>query len=161
MAKSTITVEGFVSKDPEVREAGAHRIITVTVPEEQGRMKDGQWVPDTDQQGNKIVHWWQAEFWNEYGDEIAKAVRKGTLVTVTGSPRPRAYLKNDGTVGISNTIANGTLAVVVRRPARGGGNGGGSGGPATQQAQEAWGAPQGDPGAGGGFDADGFNERPF
>jgi len=64
------------------------------------------------------------------------------------------YLKSDGTAGISNTIANGTLAVVVRRPARGGGNGGGSGGPATQQAQEAWGAPQNqDAGAfGGGFD---------
>ena len=161
MAKSTITVEGFVSKDPEVREAGSHRIVTVTVPEEQGRMKDGQWVPDIDKNTNeKIVHWWQAEFWNEYGDEIAKAVRKGTLVTVTGSPRPRAYLKNDGTVGISNTIANGTLAVVVRRPARGGGNGGGSGGPGDQWAQPATNGSQGgaqsfpDP---GGFDS----EQPF
>lgn len=44
--------------------------------------------------------------------------------------------------------------------AAGGGNGGGSGGPATQQAQNSWGKPQSDPGAGG-FGGDGFNDSPF
>lgn len=155
MATAKITVEGFVAKDPESRDAGQHRITTVTIPVEQGRKKDGQWVADTDQQGQKIVHWWEAEFWNEFGDEVAQTIRKGALVTVTGEPRPRAYLKKDGTAGIADTIVNASIAQVVRRPARGGGFGGGNGAPAAQQ----WGAgangPQnGAQGFGGGFEDD-------
>lgn len=158
MATDKITVEGFVSKDPEQLEAGQHRITSVTVPVEQGRMKDGQWVADTDQQGQKIVRWWEAEFWNEQGDAIGQTIRKGQLVTITGEPRPRAFVRNDGTAGLSFAIANPSIGVMVRRPARGGGSGGGSGAPATQQPQQSWGAPQGDPGTfGGGFE----DSQPF
>lgn len=141
MAKASITVEGFVSKAPESRAAGNHTITSVTIPVEQGRMKNGEWVPDTDQQGQKIVHWWEAEFWNEHGDVVAQTVGKGDLVTVTGEPRPRVYAKNDGTPGMSLSIVNAQIGVVVRRPSRqqgqGGGNGAGWHNPASAQSSGA------------------------
>lgn len=154
MAKANITVEGFVAKSPESRAAGSHAITTVTIPVEQGRMKDGQWVADTDQAGQKIVAWWEAEFWNEYGDAVAQAVSKGDLVTVTGEARPRVYAKNDGTPGQGLSIVNGQIAVVVRRPARGGGSGG--------QSQSEWAQPSPAPqnAQQGGF-GNGFDSSPF
>ena len=124
MAKSEITVEGFVARNPEARAAGSHTVTTVVVPEEQGRMKDGQWVADTDQQGNKIVVWWEAEFWNEHGDVVAATITKGDLVIMRGNPRPQAFVKKDGTAGLRPVIASATVAKVVRRPSR---NGSGSG----------------------------------
>lgn len=158
MSKATTTVEGWVAKDPETRQAGNHRITTVTVPVEQGRMKDGAWVADVDERGEKIVHWWEGEFWNDYGDAVASAIRKGALVELKGEPRPRAYPKKDGGVGIAETIVNGTVAEVVRRPSRQGGFGGGSPTQASSaQGQAAWGAPAASPGFSGSFD----DEQPF
>lgn len=128
MAKAEIYLEGFVSKDPESRAAGNHTITTVTVPVEQGRVKDGQWVADTDQQGNKIVVWWEAEFWNEHGDVVAANIHKGDLVQVRGEARPRVYVKNDGGAGLSAVVVNASVAKVVRKPSRGGaGASGGAG----------------------------------
>lgn len=138
MAKSEITVEGFVARNPEARAAGSHTVTTVVVPEEQGRMKDGQWVADTDKDGNKIVVWWEAEFWNEHGDVVAANVSKGDLVVVRGNPRPQAYVKKDGAAGLRPVIANATVAKVVRRPARGQGGGFGGG---SAQGQGDWAQP--------------------
>lgn len=156
MAKAEISVEGFVSKDPESRAAGSHTVTSVTVPVEQGRMKDGAWVADTDQQGNKIVVWWEGEFWNEYGDVVAATVRKGDLVVLRGEARPSAYSKNDGTAGLRASIVNGSVAVLVARPRRdrsGGGSGGGQGG----WSQPAQNAPQTGAQGFGGFP----DEEPF
>ncbi len=151
MPVAKITVEGFVSKDPETRDAGQHRITTVTVPVEQGRMKDGQWMPDVDQNGQKIVHWWEAEFWNEHGDAVSQAITKSMLVTITGEPRPRAYLKKDGTAGLAETIVNATVAQVVRRPSRQQPQGGaGQSGWATTS-PGGFGSATGDPGGFGNF----------
>lgn len=155
MAKANITIEGYVAKDPESRAAGNHTITSVTIPVEQGRMKDGQWVVDTDQQGNKIVVWWVAEFWNEHGDVVASQVRKGSLVTVTGEARPSVYVsKQDGSPRLSALVVNGQLAVVVPRPKRGGGQGASSA-PFTggSSSGDGWAAP----GASQSFD----NEAPF
>lgn len=117
MATIKSDIEGFVSKDPESRVAGQHTVVTVTVPVEHGRMKDGQWVPEVDQQGQKLpADWWEAEFWNERGAAIMDAVRKGSLVRITGGiPRPRLYQKNDGTPGLGLRLQGATLAVIPRQ----------------------------------------------
>lgn len=162
MAKSEITVEGFVAKAPESRAAGNHTITTVAIPEEVGRMKDGQWVPDMDKDGNKIVVWWEAEFWNEHGDVVAASIGKGDAVIVRGTPRPRAFVKNDGTAGMSATIVNPTIGKTVRRPSRNAqqGSGGGFVAGAGQPSQDPWNAPQN-----GGSEppqfGNGFGDEPF
>lgn len=160
MARAEVFVEGFVAKDPESRAAGNHTITTVTVPvKQEKRDREGKWVADTDRDGKEIVVWWEAEFWNEYGDVVASTIRKGDLVQVRGDARPRAFSKNDGTAGLAATIVNATVAKVVRRPSRnaqhGSGASGGSG--AGQRSPEPQNGVQGGF-QGGGFDAP---EEPF
>lgn len=147
MANARINIEGFVAKNPEQRQTGNHTVTTVTIPVEKGRMKDGQWVADTDKDGQKVVVWWEAEFWNEHGQQVAQEIQKGYLVRVEGEPWPRAFVKNDGTAGLTATITNPTISIVVRRPSRQNhGQGGFQGGP------NASGAPQA-----GGWSSDGGN----
>lgn len=156
---SRINIEGFVAKNPEQRQAGNHTVTTVTVPVEKGRRKDGQWVADTDKDGQKVVVWWEAEFWNEYGQQVAQEIQKGYLVRVEGEPWPKAYVKNDGSAGLAGTITNPTISIVVRRPSRQNNTQGGfQGGPAATGAPQTGGWSSGDANApqngdiGGGFD---------
>jgi single-stranded DNA-binding protein len=116
MSKATITIEGFVSSDPETRAAGNHRVTEVTVPYTPSKLVDGQWINEDE----KTV-WFVTSFWNELGDAVAGTVRKGSFVTITGTAGMEAFLRKDGSAGGKVTISKATIAVVVRsgaRPAR-------------------------------------------
>ncbi|MCS4277379.1 single-strand DNA-binding protein [Mycetocola sp. BIGb0189] len=115
MAELTIDLEGFVSKDPEQRTAGAHTVTEVTVPwtERRKNSQTGQW----EDYGDPV--WLSASFWNEHGEVVGITVSKGDLVRVKGTGiKTRAYQKNDGTTGIQVEIVNPEISVLVRRPAR-------------------------------------------
>lgn len=145
MSKATITVEGFVTKDPEMRQVNGKSVIAVDIAHTP-RKKDGdQWVDA----GETI--WFQASFWDRDAHAIAAAVRKSTLVTVTGQPELNLYQRQDGTSGVSVRIKFGTLGIIPREQQHQ------QSSPAPQQqggqagAQSAWDAPAG-----------GFNdETPF
>lgn len=108
MSKATITVEGFVTKDPELRQASGKSVVSVDIAHTP-RKKDGNdWVDA----GETI--WFQASFWERDAESIAAAVRKGTLVTVTGQPELNIYAKQDGSSGVSVRIKFGTLGVIPR-----------------------------------------------
>jgi single-strand DNA-binding protein len=108
MSKATITVEGFVSKDPEMRQVNGKNVIAVDIAHTP-RKKDGdQWVDAGE------TMWFQASFWDRDAQPIASSVRKGTLVTVTGQPELNVYSKNDGTPGVSVRIKFGTLGIIPR-----------------------------------------------
>lgn len=110
MSKATVTVEGFVTKDPEMRQVNGKNVIAVDIAHTP-RKKDGdQWVDA----GETI--WFQASFWDRDAQPIAAAVRKGTLVTVSGQPDLNVYTKNDGTPGVSVRIKFGTLGIIPREP---------------------------------------------
>jgi single-strand DNA-binding protein len=129
MSKATITVEGFVTKDPETRQAAGKNVIAVDIAHTP-RKKDGdQWVDAGD------TIWFQASFWDRDVAPIAASVRKGTLVTVTGQPELNVYQKNDGTPGVSVRIKFGTLGIIPRADAQ-------QGRTQPNSAQsDAWGAP--------------------
>jgi single-strand DNA-binding protein len=112
MSKATISVEGFVTKDPETRQAAGKNVIAVDIAHTP-RKKDGNdWVDAGD------TIWFQASFWDRDVDAIAASVRKGTLVTVTGQPELNVYQKNDGTAGVSVRIKFGTLGIIPRGDAQ-------------------------------------------
>lgn len=110
MSKATTTIEGFVSKDPETKDVNGHRVVEVTVPHTPRRQnkQTREWEDAGDTQ------WWVASFWDQDGDAILASVRKGSLVTVTGQPEPRAYSKNDGTAGIALGLKFATLGVIPK-----------------------------------------------
>jgi single stranded DNA-binding protein len=108
MSKAEIRVEGFVTKDPEMRQVNGKNVIAVDIAHTP-RKKDGdQWVDAGE------TMWFQASFWDRDAQPIASSVRKGTLVTVTGQPELNVYSKNDGTPGVSVRIKFGTLGIIPR-----------------------------------------------
>lgn len=115
MSTATITVEAFVANELEVRQAGDHRVVDVSLPHTPRKFDKSrnEWVDAGD------TVWFQATFWDEHVEPILQAVEKGSLVTVTGTPELEAYAKRDGTPGAKIKLAFPTIAVVVRRPRRG------------------------------------------
>jgi single-strand DNA-binding protein len=114
MSKAAITVEAFVANELNIREAGGHRVLDVSLPHTPSKKDDqGQWVdagPTT---------WYQATFWDEHADVVLRTIEKGSLVTVSGFPEIEVYSRTDGTPGGKVLIKYPTLAVVVRRPKQG------------------------------------------
>lgn len=109
MSKATISVEGFVTRDPELRNHNGKDVISVDVAHTP-RKKDGdQWVDA----GETI--WFQAAFWERDAAPIAASVRKGTLVTVTGLPEINVYTKQDGTTAVNVRIKGATLGIIPRQ----------------------------------------------
>lgn len=108
MSKATITVEGFVTRDPELRNANGKDVVSVDIAHTP-RKKDGdQWVDA----GETI--WFQAAFWERDARPVAETIRKGTLVTVTGSPELNTYTKQDGTTEVNVRIKGATIGVIPR-----------------------------------------------
>lgn len=114
MSSSAITVEGFVSHDLTVRNAGTHRVVDVTVPVTPSRKVDGQWVEDRD----KTV-WYEATFWDEHADAVLDSVQKGSLVILSGVPELEVFKRANGDPGAKIKIGTfPALSVVVRKPSR-------------------------------------------
>lgn len=149
--RAKIDIEGYVAKDPETRKAGQHTVTTVTIPvnHSKNNRQTGEWEPERDKDGNEVVSWYECEFWNEYGAQIAQEIQKKYHVRVTGDLRCRAYVKNDGTAGLSMTVVNPTISIIPRRPPRGGQQQGGFSQP--PQGQDEWGQSDTQAGFGGGF----------
>jgi single-stranded DNA-binding protein len=114
MSKAALAIEGFVSNDLEVRTAGTHRVVDVSVPHTPSKQVDGQWVNEDD----KTV-WFTATFWDAHADAVLDTVQKGSLVALTGSVELEVYAKRDGLPGGKINVTNPVIAVVVRKPKRG------------------------------------------
>lgn len=154
MNEPLVTIVGNVVADPEPRISQAGKSWVTFRIASTPRVRDRQSGDWSD--GEAL--WLGCRLYGEYADNVAATLTKGTRVIVQGRLSQRSYKDNNGQdrtsldleveeIGPSLRFAT---AQITRGQSRGGGNGGGSGGPATQQAQEAWGAPQGDPGAFGG-----------
>lgn len=115
MSNATITVTGSVANDLEVRQAGEHRVVEVSVPHTPRRFDKtrNEWVDSGD------TTWFQGTFWNEHGDAVLQSLEKGSLVTLAGEAQLEVYSKRDGTPGGKVKITNPEISVVVRRPKKG------------------------------------------
>ncbi|WP_341945671.1 single-stranded DNA-binding protein [Microbacterium sp. LWH11-1.2] len=110
MSKATTTIEGFVAKDPELGNHQGKAVTNVSIPHTPRRLnkQTNQW------EDAGATLWVQASFWEADAEAIVAAVRKGTLVTVTGQPELRVFQKTDGTTDAALSIRFGTLGVIPR-----------------------------------------------
>lgn len=126
MSKATLQVEGFIANDLQVRDAGGHRVVEVSVPHTPSKKNDaGEW------EDSGPTTWFTATFWNEHADELLSSVEKGSLVILSGMPELETYAKRDGTPGAKVKIMHPTIARVVRRKGR-------SGAVSEPKPQETW-----------------------
>lgn len=80
---STITITGFLSRDPEVRVTpNGNKITSLSIPSSHG---------GTD----KKTTWWRASFWGDKHEKIMPYLKKGSCLIVTGSLTrpPNTYVK--------------------------------------------------------------------
>lgn len=110
MSKSTLTIEGFVAKDPELGNHNGKSVTNVTVPHTPRRKN--QQTGQFEDAGPTL--WVQASFWEADAEAIAATVSKGTLVTITGQPELRVFQKQDGTTDAALSLKFGTLGVIPR-----------------------------------------------
>lgn len=110
MSKITMTVEGFVARDPEIKTTQSGRQVTnVSVPHTP-RKRDGR----GGYEDAGPTTWVQADFWDDMAVLIATTVRKGTLVRIEGVPAARAYLDKDGKPEGQLLLRFGTLSIIPR-----------------------------------------------
>lgn len=133
MSKATLTIEGFIARDPETRDHNGQQVATVTVPHTPRRKNrdTGQFEDAGD------TLWVQASFWGDDAAAIIQTARKGELVTITGQPELNVYTKNDGTAAASLRLKFATLGIIPRAT---------KSQPAQQRPQQ-WAAPAAQPDA--------------
>lgn len=114
MSRATVTVEGYVARDLELRRTGQGKAVTsITVPHQRSkRNQDGSW----DNQGETT--WWTATLWEEQAEQFAQLIRKGSHVIVTGIPEISTYQKSDGSTGVRSEILFATVGVIPRQQQR-------------------------------------------
>lgn len=89
----TLTVDGYAARDAEIKYTPQGAAVTEAL------------IPHTPRRFNEQTRQWEdagettwvtCSFWDKDAETAQQAIRKGTPVTVTGTPKIRAYTGKDG-----------------------------------------------------------------
>jgi single-strand DNA-binding protein len=131
MSKATMTVEGFLSADPEFREAQGKAVANFSVPHTARRLnkQSNQWedVGDT--------LWVRVALWERDAELAREHLSKGVLVRVEGEPVLKSW-ERDGKSGTNLELKFASWSIIPRQD---GGSQGRSGG-ASARNDEPWAA---------------------
>lgn len=85
-ANNVAVIIGRAGRDPEVRTVGTDKMVaSVTVAVNR---------PTKDSEGNYITDWFTCEFWGKQADLAGELIKKGTLLSVSGSFRMDRWESN-------------------------------------------------------------------
>lgn len=96
-----VTCYGNLTKDPVLNESGCCR---ASIAVRLSRKKDNQ-------QQSAFV---DANIWGRMGEAVAKYLKKGDPIIVTGNYFPSIYIGRDGQARMSHSIDNADVAFVSR-----------------------------------------------
>lgn len=113
MSKAAMTVEGLVATELQIRNAGASRVVDVSVAHTPQKKVGDRWEDAGE------TTWVSASFWDDHADVVMDTVQKGTLVILAGEPELSLYTSKAGVPGGKVVLRFPTLSVVVRRPRKG------------------------------------------
>lgn len=89
----TLTIDGYAARDAEIKYTPQGAAVTEAL------------IPYTPRRYNEQTRQWEdagettwvtCSFWDKDAETAQQAIRKGTPVTVTGTPKIRAYTGKDG-----------------------------------------------------------------
>ena len=89
----TLTIDGYAARDAEIKYTPQGTAVTEAL------------IPHTPRRYNEQTRQWEdagettwvtCSFWDKDAETAQQAIRKGTPVTVTGTPKIRAYTGKDG-----------------------------------------------------------------
>ena len=144
-----LIVTGFASEPVQRTTNGGKPLLDISVAHNE-RTRDrqtGEWSNAKDQDGNDIVFWTRATFFEDEAIFLANVIRKGDRIELEGEPRVRAFVnKTTGQPQAGVELRGAVVKVLPRAPRQDGQ--GGFGQPAAPQGVGGWAnAP-----AAGGFD---------
>lgn len=93
MTIATIQILGNVGNKPETKHAGGQTVTQFSLA-----------VSNKDKNGQTTV-WYNCAAWGKIGETIAQYVDKGHKMFVSGTFRPREYVKRDGSQGVSYDVS--------------------------------------------------------
>lgn len=105
-----MTVEGYVSRDLDIRTTDAGKtVVNVSVPHTPRRLnkQTNEW------EDAGATLWVQASLWERDADRVqALGIRKGSLVTLTGEPALREWESN-GKSGVNLDLKFATVGLIA------------------------------------------------
>lgn len=110
MSKATMSVEGYLSRDGELRYTQSGRaVLGLSIPHTPRRknQQSGQW----EDAGETL--WVAASLWEDAAEAFAEFAVKGALVRVEGEPTMRAWESN-GRSGVNLELTRVTASVIPR-----------------------------------------------
>lgn len=107
MADATCTITGTVGQEPELRFTGGGKaLVDFSVAVRRSWKVNNEWQESTT--------WWKVVVWDQYAENVASSIHKGTRVTCTGFPELRTYDKKDGGTGFSLELRCDEIAINLR-----------------------------------------------
>lgn len=131
---NSITLTGRAGEDARyaVTPSGKHVVNVSLAYTEREQDERGEW-----RDGNTT--WFRVALWDKNAEVIARDIRKGDLVVVTGRVRLRTYERRDGGEGYSLEVLADHLGLSAQPPANTGGDAGGFGGGGFGGESSPWG----------------------
>lgn len=112
MSKSTLVVEGYLSKEPELGHTNSgDAYLGLSIPHTPRRKnrETGEWEDAGD------TLWVQSTLWREDAELFAPLLRKGTQVRVEGEPVLRSWESGEKS-GVNLEVKFPRVSIVPRRP---------------------------------------------
>jgi len=125
-----VTLAGHLGQDPQTRQTAGDSVTSFSLATNRKR-KDGD-----------ITTWWRCTAWGKRGEAIARFLKKGDPILVTGEVCNRPWTDNDGNQRLSLDVDVRDFSFLGGKDAQGG-HSGGFASPPEQRAAVTQNGPQG------------------
>jgi len=107
MAVNTITIEGNLGSDPELKAVRDETLSTFSLAHTPRKKVNGQW-----EDGETL--WFRVTFWNSKSDLVQDHLRKGDKVIVIGTLSQSNFVSKTGEAKSSLEINGSSFSIVPR-----------------------------------------------
>lgn len=84
-ANNQVVIIGRPGANPEIKEVGQHKVCNISLAVSR---------PGKDEYGQSLTDWIQCQFWNRQAEVLQQYVKKGDLISVSGSLRTESWEKD-------------------------------------------------------------------
>ena len=109
MNTNIVVIEGRITKNAEMKSAGATTVTSFSIANNQSYKKDGNWVDN--------AYFFECEIWGAFGETMRQYLNKGQKVTVTGQLVQNRWTDTNGKSRSSEKIRVKDLSIQFEKKA--------------------------------------------
>lgn len=88
MNTNIVVIEGHITRNAEMKSAGATTVTSFSIANNQSYKKDGDWVDN--------VYFFECEIWGAFGETMRQYLNKGQKVTIIGQLVQNRWIDTNG-----------------------------------------------------------------